>query len=102
KAIIHRETSVPVLLRPIHRLKREIIEVEIFELLRIQSLLWHNQFQFITFSENKVRSQFRTNTDPIDAGWWKSCPIRFDRYFKTHLVKFRNQAIVHLKQRLAA
>jgi hypothetical protein len=77
---------------PTHRLQEKMPKVEQTELIRVETLLWKQQFQFRAGSLNEAGAGLWTCSNPIQTCWRHNRPIRFHRNFKPARVECVNDA----------
>ena len=67
KAVLDGSLSVLIDLRSVHRLKEEVIELEIFEVGRVSPVLRKYQLQLTSSIEHERRTRLRAHADPVQA-----------------------------------
>lgn len=102
EAVVQGKLCVLIPRRSIHRLQKEPLEIEPFELLRFRAGLRKNELQFVAGFDHEFSAGLRADTDPIDTRRRKESPVRFDRDFKAAPVKLIDERLIHLQERLAA
>src|SRR6266404_2127909 len=98
---LDRVTSVAFELRTIHRLDREMLEREVLELDRIQSVLGNHDLQLVAPSKLERRACLGTYADPVEASRRVNGPVRFHGDLEAALVESLDQRRIELKQRFA-
>jgi hypothetical protein len=86
----------------IHRLNREMLEGEMFELLRCQPVLRHDELQLVAVHKLQRRPGLRADADPIETGRRFHRAVGLDGDGEPALVKRVDQRRVDLQERLAA
>src|SRR5919204_6748197 len=67
QAVIDGARGVLGHVRPVHRLQRETLEGEAFEILRRGARLRVDQLQLVAFAQHEVRAGLGADADAIDA-----------------------------------
>jgi hypothetical protein len=90
-----------VLLTPwtIHRLQKKIAKVKVLEPLRLSTVLREDEFQFVSSTDDKLRSRLRAHANPIDPWRWHTGTVCLNGDFKAHLVECADERFIELQQR---
>ena len=100
--VVDGKSRVLVDARPIHRLEKKMIELELLEFLGRRAPLRVDELELVARLLNQTRTGFRTDADPVYGSWRVSRAIRLDCHTEPTLVEAVNQRLIELQQRLAA
>src|SRR4029079_4418727 len=102
QAIVDRPRGVLDDIRPIHRLQRETLEGERFEILRCRTWLRIDQFQLMAPAHHEIGSGFRADANPVHARGRIDGAVGLDADLEAARMQRIDEGRVHLQQRLAA
>jgi hypothetical protein len=90
--------------RPVHRLKREVAEVQVLETfgLRLRLHLRIHKLELVAARQHKWRIRLRTYADPVNSRRSELRSVRLDGDLETLRVERPHKALVELQERLTA
>src|ERR1700688_529926 len=101
QAIAQRQTRVRFPRGTIHRLEKEILEIEVLIHFRRRTNLWEDKFEFMPGSKLEFGLCFGTNADPVDVSACRLGSVGLNRNLKTNPMKGIDQGLVQLQERFA-
>jgi hypothetical protein len=101
KAILHGQLRIALALKPIHRLKKEVLKVQVHESLGHGSRLREHQLQLATAFQNDLGIGLWADANPVQAFGRRLGAIGFHGYFEPECVQRVDQRLVELQQRFA-
>src|SRR5258705_11776204 len=100
QAITDGELRVPDAFRSVHRLQREVAEIERSELLRRRAFLRVHQLELIAGTQDEIGSRLGAHTGPGDAWRGHQGPVGLEPDFKYCFMHRATNRLIELDQRL--
>ena len=101
QAVVDRARGVFRDVGPVHRLQREALEGQAFEILWRRSCLWVHQLQFVTPAQHELRAGLGTDAKPVHAGGRIDGAVGFDADDKAARMERVDQWRIDLQKRFA-
>src|SRR6476469_703514 len=96
------ELRIALAVGSVHRLQKDLLEVETGEALRLAALLRVDELELVPVRQHEWRAHLGTHADPVDTIGGKLRAIRLHRDLESVRVKCEHGSRVQLKERLAA
>src|SRR5688500_396002 len=102
EAVCERLLRVPLHQRPVHRLKKEVLEGERLETLRLRACLGEDELELVSGTETERGAGLGAHADPVEPGWGILGPVGLDGDLEAAGLERGDRRSVELEQRLAA
>ena len=98
EAVANGSVSVAPHRGAVHRLKHEVLEIQLSETLRFRTGLRKYQLQLVASPQHDVASSFRAHTYPVDTRWSRLRAVCFDGDGEPLLVQGLDKWTVQLQE----